>query len=118
MLSVCQPSDLVRLPPPCAAPDCLGCDHPKTFKPASTYWQYPIGIRDGFWTPAQIPIAECYVFAVHVEGQPVEAFYSLNTTAAKAFEVGQRVEIVYEERGIPPIWQRVYVMDMRPAGKP
>ena len=82
------------------------------------YWQYPIGIRDGFWTPAQIPIAECYVFAVQVEGRPVDAFYSLNTTAAKAFEGGQRVEIVYEERGIAAIWQRVYVMDMRPAGKP
>ena len=87
----------------------------RIFKPASTYWQYPTGIRDGFWTPAQIPIAECYVFAIKVEGQPSDAFFSLNTTAAKSFDVGQKVEIDYEERGVPLIWKRVYVMDMRRA---
>ena len=90
----------------------------KTFKPSSTYWQYPTGNRAGFWTPAQIPIAEGYVFVIEVKGQPADAFYFLNTTAAKAFEVGQRVEIDFEERGIPPIWHRVYVMDMRPVEGP
>ena len=34
------------------------------------------------------------------------------------FEVGQRVEIDFEERGIPPIWHRVYVMDLRPVEGP
>ena len=55
----------------------------KTFKPASTYWQYPGGERTNFWTPTAIPIAECYVFTIRVEGQPVEAYFALNTTAAK-----------------------------------
>ena len=84
----------------------------KTFKPASTYWQYPGGQRTNFWTPTAIPIAACYVFAIRVDGQPAQAFYALNTTAAKAFEVGQRVKISYETRGLPPLWERVYVMDM------
>jgi hypothetical protein len=87
----------------------------KTFKPASTYWQYPGGERTNFWTPTAIPIAECYVFTVRVEGQPVEAYFALNTTAAKSFEVGQGVTISYERRGLPPLWERVYVMDMRHA---
>ena len=39
----------------------------------------------------------------------------LNTTAAKDFEVGQRVTISYERRGLPPLWERVYVMTMSHA---
>lgn len=69
-------------------------------------------MRTNFWTPAKIPIAVCYVFTIRVEGRPVEAYFSLNTTASKAFAVGQKVQIEYEERGIPPLWQRVYVMNM------
>ena len=91
----------------------LGVITQKTFKPASRYWQYPTGSRQAFWTPAQIPIAECYLFAIRVEGRPADAWFSLNTTAAKAFGIGQKVEIDYQERGVPLVWQRVYLVDMR-----
>ena len=87
----------------------------KVFKPASTYWQYPTGPRRNFWTPARIPIAECFVFAIRLDGRPTEAWFSLNTTAARSFDVGQRVLIDYQVRGIPGIWQRVCVTGMRRA---
>ena len=89
----------------------------KIFKPASTYWQQPTGMRNGFWTPVRIPIAESFVFAVRLDEQggdrPGEAWYSANVVEAEAFEVGQRVEIEYEQRGVPGLWKRVYVVDMR-----
>ena len=89
----------------------------KVFKPASTYWQQPTGMRDGFWTPVRIPIAESFVFAVRLdergEGRPEEAWYSANVVEAGAFDVGQKVEIDYQERGVPGVWKRVYVVDMR-----
>jgi hypothetical protein len=85
----------------------------KTFKPAGSYWQYPTGNRTNFWTPTRIPIAESYVFAIRLEGHAAEAWFALNTTAAARFEVGQRVQIEYEERALPPVWRRVYVLDMK-----
>src|SRR5215813_4797820 len=61
----------------------------KTFKPAGTYWQYPVGANRSFHTPTQIPIAEAYVFEISVEGVEGQIFYSLNTVASQAFNVGQ-----------------------------
>lgn len=84
----------------------------KTHKGPSVTWQQPTGIRTNFWMPTRIPLAECYIFTIRLEAMPVEATFSLNTTAAEQFNVGQPVVIEYEERGIPLIWKRVYVQDM------
>jgi hypothetical protein len=84
----------------------------KTFKPAGTYWQYPPGLDRGFRTATPIPVAEAYVFEITVDEFGGPAFYSLNTVASQVFNVGKRVQIRYQERGIPFIWQRVYVVDM------
>ena len=72
-----------------------------------------MGDRDGFWT--RIPIAECYVFGIRVEGRSAEARIARNTVEAQAFNVGQRVQIEYVEGGLPPIWKRVYLTDMKRA---
>jgi hypothetical protein len=98
-----------------AAKTTIGIITNKTFKPASTYWQYPSGIRSGFWGPNEIPIAEAVVFKIRVEGLPVELRYPLNTVAARQYDVGQRVQIEYVERAIPLIWRHIYVTDMKPT---
>jgi len=100
---------------PVAKRSAVGVIRNKQFKPAGEYWQQPAGQRGGFWTPTRIPIAECYVFEIQVEGWPDVAHASLNTVAAREFEVGQRVNIEYQERGIPFLWKRAYVLDMTPA---
>jgi hypothetical protein len=87
----------------------------KTFKPASTYWQSPGGIRSGFREPNEIPIAESIVFEISAEGLPDRVRYSLNTVAAKQYDVGQKVQIEYVERVIPLMWRHIYLTDMRPA---
>lgn len=84
----------------------------KTFKPAGIYWQYPIDTNRGFRTAAPIPIAEAYVFEARVDGFGGPVFYSLNTVASQAFDVGTKVQIRYQERAIPFIWKRVYILDM------
>jgi hypothetical protein len=87
----------------------------KSYKPAGEYWQQPVGNRDGFWTATRIPIAECYIFGIQVDGRAGEARVSLNTVEAQAFNIGQRVQIEYVERGLPLIWKRVYVTEMKCA---
>jgi hypothetical protein len=51
----------------------LGVIRSNLYKLAGEYWQQPVGNRDGFWTPTRIPIAECHVFGILVEGRPGEA---------------------------------------------
>jgi hypothetical protein len=85
----------------------------KDFKPAGTYsYTHMTGRRSGFFNTTTVPIAECYVFTVRVEGFPEDARYPLNTVAAREFEVSQRVKITYETRSFPLLWKRVYVTDM------
>jgi hypothetical protein len=84
----------------------------KTFKPAGTYWQYPVGIDRGFRTATPIPIAEAYVFEIEIDGVQGPVFFSLNTVASQAFVVGQSVQIRYKTRVIPLLFKRLYVLDM------
>jgi hypothetical protein len=85
----------------------------KTLKPAGTYWQYPPGIRQGFRTANPIPIAESYVFEIDVPAFPGPAYYALNTVASERYEVGHHVRLEYVERGVPGVWRRVWVLDMK-----
>jgi hypothetical protein len=87
----------------------------KTFKPAGTYWQYPAGLSRGFQLATPIPIAEANVFELAVNGFDGPIFFSLNTIASQHFCVGQNVLIHYQEKTIPFIARRVYVIDMLPA---
>jgi hypothetical protein len=84
----------------------------KIFKPAGQYVQYPVGMRSAFFTPSRIPIAECYVFTIQVDDIAADVAVALNTLASEEYTVGQKVKIQYEERSLPGIWRRVYVMQM------
>lgn len=97
---------------PAAAHGALGTITRKTFKPAGMYWQYPVGTDRSLRTATEIPIAESYVFEIAADGLEGPLFFSLNTIASKEFEVGQKVRILYRRRGIPFIWQRIFVEKM------
>ena len=84
----------------------------KIFKPAGQYVQYPVGLRSAFFAPSRIPIAECYVFTIQVDELAADVGVALNTLAAEGYDVGQRVKIEYQERSLPGIWRRVYVLQM------
>lgn len=83
----------------------------KTPKPAGEYVQYPVGSDRGFRSPTRIQLAEHVVLGIQVEGRQEEWTYAVNTAAAPTFAVGDNVTIEYQRRGVPPFWQRVYVLD-------
>jgi hypothetical protein len=91
----------------------MGTIMKRSFEPAGTYWQHRVGVNRGFRTATPIPIAEAYIFEVSVDGFENPFFYSLITVASQAFEVGTRVQVRYQEKSIPFIWKRLYVVDMR-----
>jgi hypothetical protein len=100
---------------PVSAESTVGTITRKTFKPAGTYWQYPVGADRSLRTATEIPIAEVYVFEIAAGGLHGPLFFSLNTIASKEFEVGQRVRIVYRRRGLLLLWSRIFVERMAPA---
>ena len=100
---------------PVSQKSAIGMITNKTFQPASTYSQYQGGADRGFRGSNQIPIAESYVFDIKVEGMAEPFRMSLNTVASKEIEVGQRVRIEYEQRGVPPFWQKAYALEMKTA---
>jgi hypothetical protein len=84
----------------------------KVLKPAGQYVQYPTFTSGSFYTPSIIPIAECYVFVIQVDQLSASVGYSLNTLASGQFNVGQRVNIQFQERDLPGVWHRIYVTGM------
>ena len=84
----------------------------KIFKPAGQYIQYPVGMRDSFSSPSTMPIAECYVFAIHLDQHNLDLGYALNSMAARDFEVGEKVTLEYQERSLPLFWKRISVTQM------
>lgn len=85
----------------------------KMYKPSGTYWQYPVGVDRGFRTATPIPIAEAYVFEIALAGLRTPVYFSLNTVASKAFDVGEKVQVRYRERGFLFTPKRVYIIDMQ-----
>jgi len=84
----------------------------KLFQPGTTYTQSHASGDRGFQSSTSIPIAESYLFYIRIDGIAAPGRISLNTIASKNFQVGQRVRVEYEERGIPLIWKRLYVNAM------
>jgi len=85
----------------------------KTFEQAGAYVQYQPGIRQGFYTPTTIPTSEHFVIGISVPNRSIEFRYAANPTEASSLEVGQQVRIEYRERGLPPVWKRVYVVSLK-----
>lgn len=95
---------------PAEAKIASGVIRSKTYKPAGEYVQYPSGAnRDSFFTPNRIPIAECYILVIHVDALSADVGYAANIPEAQNYEVGQRVTLHYQVRGISGIWRRVYI---------
>jgi hypothetical protein len=85
----------------------------KTFEPAGEYVQYQPGSRQGFYAPTTILTSEHFVIGIQVPGRSSELRYAANPTEASGLEIGQEVRIEYQERGVPPIWRRVYVVTLK-----
>jgi hypothetical protein len=90
----------------------VGDNYGEEFKPAGTYWQYPVGADRSLRTATGIPIAEAYVFEIAADGIESPLFFSLNVIVSREFEVGQRVQIVYRRRGLAFVWSRIFVEKM------
>jgi hypothetical protein len=90
----------------------LGTIASKGYVQGGTYTQVPIGANRGFNTPNRIAIAESNAFEVQLDGVPELVRASFNTVKSRQFEVGQRVRVQYIRRGLPPLWQRIMIVDM------
>jgi hypothetical protein len=97
---------------PAATQSAAGVITSKTHRAGGTHLQQQVGINRGFRTPTAIAVAESYSFEVKLDdaGEIVRA--SLNVGQASDFDIGQRVVVEVQRRGVPGIWGRVYVLAM------
>jgi hypothetical protein len=89
----------------------------KTYSPATEYTQYQSGNRSGFRQPTKIPIADGYLVDIRVKGWKKSVIARLNSSEAQRYEVGTQVGFDYEERGIPLLWNRIYVLKVKVLSK-
>ena len=82
----------------------------KTFRPGGTHLQQHPGIGRGFRTPTPIAIAESYSFEIRLDDSREVIRTALDIEQANDFEVGDRVSVEYERRGVPGVWGRVNVL--------
>jgi hypothetical protein len=57
-------------------------------------------------------VAEGYVFKIKLDASENIVSYALNTVGSGYFEVGNKVKIKYQKKGIPFLWERIYVLEM------
>jgi hypothetical protein len=86
----------------------------KTFKPAGTYWQQQVGISRGFRTATPIAVDESYVLELYSSDIDAAGFFSVPTAEEGKYQVGQRVSIEYQRRGLPLLGYRTMVLSVRP----
>ena len=85
---------------------------------ARTIVNHHTGEGSLYWNPRINTIPEGILFGVEVTGSPKRFLYGLNSSAAKEFEMGQEVDLTYQERGVPPFWTILAVKTMIPAVPP
>ena len=86
----------------------------KTFLDAHTVSRYPSNVFRQSFTPNTIRINEAYVFDVSLEGAG-PAQFALDTIGSKAYQVGQKVAVRYEMRGLGPIWKKIRIKGIEPG---
>lgn len=86
----------------------------KTHKPANTYWQQPAGINRGFRTPTPISIAESYVLELYSEELGVSGYFAISPSDAGKYQIGQKLGMEYQRRGLPLIGYKITVLAVRP----
>ncbi len=81
----------------------------KTFEPAREESRVAAGARRESVTTRLRRIPDGYRFEIRLDGVTAPVAYWMEATAAAHFQVGQKVEVAYEERGVPRVWHKLLV---------
>jgi hypothetical protein len=90
----------------------------RTFAAAETRSRTTPTVRGPSVAERRVELPDRYQFTIRLDGEPMSVRYGIEAHAAEPFAVGQRVTVRYQRRGLRPLWERVYVSTMEPAGVP
>jgi hypothetical protein len=62
----------------------------------------------------RIALPARFRYTLRVDGETAPLRYSADTLRIPRLAVGQPVEVRYERRGLPPLWRRAFVEEVRP----
>ena len=86
----------------------------KVFQAAHTVSRPPSGTRRQDWSSRQMQMPDQYVFSIRLEERTTVASYAIGAAGADHFDIGQTVRVRYQQRGLPPFWTRLYILEMTP----
>lgn len=100
---------------PLSTGEAAGIITQKIFADERTITRVNAGPRRELWTQNRIRIPAGYIFTIRLaDGGDVH--YLIEKTAGERLQVGEKVSVTYDERGIPPLWTKRFVRSMTPAG--
>lgn len=86
----------------------------KAFQPAHTVSRPPAGgTQRQDWSQQRFEIPDGYVFSIRLQPSAEIVEFWLEKTAAESFKEGQSVEVIYQKRGLSPIWKRNFVKSIK-----
>jgi hypothetical protein len=87
----------------------------KSFEDARTISRANASPRREDWTVSERKLPQGFLITIRLDDPAGEVRYRMERVAAQRFEVGERVSVRFEERGIPPLWSKRYVRDIAPV---
>ena len=87
----------------------------KSFEDARTMQRPNVSARRQDWSVSERNLPEGFLITIRLDDPAAEVHYRMEKVAAGRFEVGERVSVRFEERGVPPLWSKRYVREITPA---
>jgi hypothetical protein len=94
---------------PAVSTTAIGTIAAKHFLPAETVIRHKVSARRALMPEQKLEVPDRYRFQIRLDGSAELVSYSLPAIAARGYEVGQRVKVIYETRGILGVWKRNHV---------
>jgi hypothetical protein len=91
---------------PIASKTATGTIAAKRFLPAETVVRHKVSARRELIPEQKFEVPDRYRFQIRLDGSAELVSYSLPVAAARGYEVGRRVKVIYETRGILGMWKR------------
>lgn len=88
----------------------------KTLKAARDVKNTPLNDGRSTLNPSSVRIPQGYAFEVELPDGAGTGVHYLEEKFGEPFQVGQKVKVSYQVKGLPPLWKRTFVLEMDPAG--
>jgi hypothetical protein len=90
----------------------------KIARDSRTVQRYQGGPRAESFSQDSIRIPAASVLRIQLEGSSTDGYLALAPAESERYKVGEKVQVLYEKRGLPWMSQRVRIVGITPSAAP